>query len=329
MVTPVVVQGPLVPEPQFKLVANGKDITASVRPLLINLATTDDAKQESDTLTITLVWRPTLSPPHRGAVLELSLGWTDGPLAAVGRYVVDERQFDVAARTITLTGKGTPFNPAKDPKSQAPYGQIQSHRRFKWPSPTTLGAVVQAIAARNGLAVSLSPELSDVALSGLYQHGESDLHLLNRLARQHHAVLKINGGTLVFTHTLATTTPKGKALPQHTLHATHCSALSVRDGGREEGGSVVVKYRAPGQKKASTVSTGGGPGPTRRMKKVFATQDLATAAANSAFSYRARSLAVFSAGQGRKPSPVLGPSLPSATNRARPGLGSGLLLSEG
>jgi phage protein D len=270
------------PSPQFKLLADGKDVTPLVEPLLISLEATDDAKDESDSLNMALVWTPQLKPPKRGAVLELQLGWVGQPLATIGQYVVDERSFDCLEKTVSLTAKGTPFNTAKNPKTKALLGQMQSQRRFKWPSSSTLGDVLRTVAQRNGLSLSLSAELAPEPLGGLYQHGESDLHLLNRLAKQFHAVLKINGGTLVFFHTLAPKTPKGKALPQHTLSVSQCSALTVSDGGRNEGGSVVVKYRPTGQKKAQRVTVGGSAGPERRMKKVFSSQRQALAAANSA-----------------------------------------------
>jgi phage protein D len=247
--------------PAFKVVVNGRDITAILRPLLIELATTDDAQDDSDALELVLMRDPKLTIPERGALVELSLGWVNEGVKQVGRYVVDERAIDESAKTVILRCKATPFN------VNTQYKQMQSHKTQVWQA-STLGAVLKSIAQRNRLNDSISPELATIALTRFYQRQESDLHLVQRLAKQYHASFKINGGTLIFQAFNSSQTVKGQALPVHRYHLKDLDDVRYSDGGRGEGGSCVARYRLKNQKKAVEVSVGSGE-PVRRLKGVY------------------------------------------------------------
>lgn len=251
----------VVQTPAFKLLANGVDITATIKPYFLELSTVDDAKDDSDAFDLVLVRDSTLQIPNRGARLNLALGWEDAPLIRVGQYVVDEREIDEVAKTVVIRCKGTPFNVNQHHK------QMQSQKTQAWAS-NPLGVVVDSIAKRNGLSISISPSLASIPLTAFYQRHESDLHLLQRLARQYHASFKINGGTLIFQALGSPSTAKGVPLPLHRFNLKELSDCQYSDGGRGEGGSCVARYRLRSQKKSETVVVGQGD-PVRRLKGVY------------------------------------------------------------
>ena len=259
--------------PAFKLLVNGQDLTEKLKPLFVELSVTDDAKDDSDSLELVLVRTPALVIPHRGAIVEASLGSLETGLVRVGRYVVDEREIDEDSRLLVLRCKATPFN------GNASYKQIQSQRTQAWQAGT-LGVVIQSIAKRNGLNASISPALASLPLTAFYQRHESDLHLVQRLAKSNHASFKINGGSLIFQALGTSTTAKGQALPIHTFNAKEVQSLNYGDGGRGEGGSCVARYRSRTQKKADSIVVGSGD-PVRRLKGIFPSLSQAQQAASA------------------------------------------------
>ncbi|XVJ50888.1 MAG: hypothetical protein HEQ32_01880 [Vampirovibrio sp.] len=259
--------------PAFKLVVNGEDATEKTKPHFVEISVTDDAKDESDALELVLVRQPTLVIPQRGAILEASIGFLESGLIKVGRYVVDEREIDEDSRLVVLRCKGTPLN--TNPR----YKQMQSQKTQAWQAGT-LGVVLQSIAKRNGLNASISPSLAGIPMTAFYQRQESDLHLVQRLAKTNHATFKINGGSLIFQALGSLITPTGQSLPLHRFNAQEVSSLNYSDGGRGEGGSCVARYRSRTQKKAESISVGTGE-PVRRLKGVFPSLSQAQQAASA------------------------------------------------
>ena len=78
-------------QPDFKILADKQDITATIRDRLLSLRVTDEAGTKSDTVEIQLDDRDSkISWPRHGAELEVLLGYRSEGLVRMGHYVVDE-----------------------------------------------------------------------------------------------------------------------------------------------------------------------------------------------------------------------------------------------
>jgi len=76
--------------PQFKIIAEGVNITQQIQQRLISLRTTDESGMKSDCLSLELDDRDgKLELPRHGAKLSVSLGYEQTGLTKVGDYAVD------------------------------------------------------------------------------------------------------------------------------------------------------------------------------------------------------------------------------------------------
>ena len=89
--------------PDFRVIAEGADITAAIRRGLLSLSVTDEAGFTSDKTEIKLDDRDgKISMPRTGAKLEISLGYKETGLVNMGIYVVDEVTELVSKRPIQI-----------------------------------------------------------------------------------------------------------------------------------------------------------------------------------------------------------------------------------
>lgn len=255
----------------WQLFANGENITAKVKPLLLSLDVIDDVKDDSDQLSLQLALDERLKIPPRGTFLTLKVAGI-----TLGNYLVDTRNLSLPGQVLRLEASGTPFNenPEKSP--------LQTQRSRKWPESTTLKAVAESIAKASGLVAKLSPKLEAVTLKGVTQKQESDLNLLQRLSRENAAYFKINQGTLLLNHYDDPQTASGQTLPTQAFTYGEMMALDWSDDGRSEIKRVNATFRPPNEKtaKRETVSAGS-EDPTMTLKQTFASKAQAFRAAQA------------------------------------------------
>jgi hypothetical protein len=256
----------------WTLTANGVDITDSIRNIVEDITISDDAKDDSDQLSMMLALTPALQIPARGAFLSFS---ADG--VPLGNYLVDGRRLSTPAYSLTLEASGTPFN--QNGGKQSP---LQTQRTRKWPANTTLVNVLATIAKASGLASAVSPKLKTLNVEGLTQKDESDLHFIQRVSQDNGAYFKINGNTLVLHHYDDVVTANGQPLPTHTISELNTMGIDWQDGGRSEIGTVTAKWRDPKAKtaKSNTVTVGNDP-PSHALKQMFPTEAQAKQAAQA------------------------------------------------
>jgi len=179
--------------PDFRVIAEGADITAAIRRGLLSLSVTDEAGFTSDKTEIKLDDRDgKISMPRTGAKLEISLGYKESGLVNMGIYVVDEVTVESPPQSMTIRAHAADMR------------QVLKAPRTKTWGKITIGALVNTIAGEHGLTPRITPELTAFEIPHLIQTEESDLHLLTRLALAHDAVTKPVNGFLLFA-------PKGQA----------------------------------------------------------------------------------------------------------------------
>lgn len=199
--------------PAFRVSLDDNDITTSLEKRLISLTHTDNRGFEADQLDIELDDSDgLLQLPRRGAVLSLALGWRNEPLIVKGEFTVDEVEHSGSPDRLTVRGRSADFRETLNIK-----------RERSW-HETTVGAVVNEIAARHKLTAALGKELETKQVEHFDQTNESDGSFLMRLAKEYGAIAAIKNGSLLFIRQGQGKTASGKPLPVMTI------TRSVGDG---------------------------------------------------------------------------------------------------
>jgi phage protein D len=260
------------PKPAWRVTLDGRDLTAKLRPRLIDLSITSCREDTADQLDIRLDDADgRLAIPPRNAVLRVWLGW-DGELTDKGSFTVDEVEHGGAPDVLTLRARSA--NLRSDLRAQ----REQSYHA------TTCGAIVDELAGRNGLTPKCHPSLAGQAVDHIDQTNESDVNFLNRLGKRYDAVATIKAGALIFSPIGAGTTASGKPLPaititrasgdQHRWHAADRNAYS----------GVRARYQDVGAGKTGDVIAGTDNGKgLKTLRHTYATKANALRAARSEF----------------------------------------------
>jgi len=235
-------------QPIFRIYANSQEITAAVRDRLIELVVTDEAGIQSDELTLTLDDRrredgAIAELPRIGTVLTVSLGYAETNLVSLGRFIVDELEIRSPPATLSVSAKAADMvGPFRSPKTRS------------WDA-TTLGKLVEAIAAEHRYQAKIDPALGAIAVPHLDQTAESDMALLTRMAAKYDAVAKPVAGFLVLAKRGSIKTITGQVMPAIKLISSDLAEWRYRHSARKPGGSGSTK-EANTQKPPST-ATGG------------------------------------------------------------------------
>jgi phage protein D len=192
--------------PAYMLTLDGTDITQNFSDRLIGLTMTDNRGFEADQLDIELDDTDGLVElPPRGASLTLWLGWEGSALLNKGSFTVDEIEHRGAPDTLTIRGRSADFR-----------GTLNSRREQSW-HDTTLGVIVDTIAQRNKLTVSVAETLKAIAVPHIDQSQESDAAFLSRLADRNGASVSVKAGKLLFLKAGSGKVASGKSIPQMTV----------------------------------------------------------------------------------------------------------------
>ena len=175
--------------PAFRLVADGTDLTNEIADRLVSIRITDQAGQVSDSLEIVLDDREKRMPvPRQGAWLKVWLGYSSGGKLPVfmGTFAVDE---------VTLTGGKRSMTISATAAAAAPE-LVKQGRTQAWRN-TTLKQIVEAIAKRNGMQVTIKGAQGNIQIKHEDQTNETDQAFLTRLAERYKATIKPANGYLV------------------------------------------------------------------------------------------------------------------------------------
>ncbi|HEY0624658.1 contractile injection system protein, VgrG/Pvc8 family [Sphingomonas sp.] len=270
----------------FNAAAELLDITAKVRPRLISLTLTEKRGDEADQLEITLDDADgKLEMPKAGAVLKLQLGWAQGRdvtpgLVDKGSFKVDEVEHSGPPDQVRITARSADFT-----------SELKARREKSW-HDTTLGAIVNEIAGRNGLQGRCAAALASIQLKSFVQSRESDMALMRRLGREHDAVATIKGGSLILVPIGQGETATGKPLAEVTLRRRDGDRHSYRLAKRDDSTGATASWhdRKAAKKKQVTVGKADG---AKKLSRTYASEAQARAAAKAASGRAARQAATF------------------------------------
>ncbi|MEI8634703.1 contractile injection system protein, VgrG/Pvc8 family [Vibrio sp. PP-XX7] len=260
----------------FKVLANGKDITATIRPFFKSLTLTDEAGLESDHFELTLADDGKLAFPRQEATIEIYTGVDEQALTFRGSYTVNSVTLSSPEKTIILGGDAGDLG-----------GSFKSQRDFTW-QPTMLKTLVETVAARNGFNPSVSAQYASTTLQHYVQSGQSDADLVTQLAKEHGATMKVAEKKLIFFPRGDNQTVSGTQLPPVVVQLTDETeaTITLQGTGRFKAVEAFWQQVEKGQKQL--VRVGEAKGKTKKLSKIFSDAQTAKAAAQAALYHEQR-----------------------------------------
>ncbi|MET3051021.1 contractile injection system protein, VgrG/Pvc8 family [Pseudomonas alkylphenolica] len=218
-------------QPVFRLVADGKDITALINDRLLSLRTSDKPGMESDEFELRIDDRDgAVTLPARGAIVEVHLGYAGQTLTRLGRYTVDEVELSGPPDSIVIRGKASDMR-----------GTGKSTRSGSWEN-VALQQIVADIAARNGWQPACPVTLQ---VPRVDQLNESDFNFITRLARQYDCTAKVGDGTLLVLPRQAAQSASGKVLGTITISRGDVSRWQIRLADKGTHKAVQTRHQDP------------------------------------------------------------------------------------
>ncbi|MCW8199283.1 phage late control D family protein [Verminephrobacter aporrectodeae subsp. tuberculatae] len=211
--------------PDYSLSIDGRDITPLIDARLESLSLHECRGKESDQLDLILDDSDgAMQLPSKGAEIALRIGWAGHQLIDKGLFTVDEVEHSGAPDQVHIKARAANMR-----------ASLRTRREHSWHA-TTVGHIVQTIAARHGLTPRVDRRLADTQVEHLDQTNESDLNFLTRLADQHDALVTVKKDRLLFLPVNDTMTSKGESLEaiiitrmdgdQHRYHTADRGAYS-------------------------------------------------------------------------------------------------------
>ncbi|MGF7149421.1 hypothetical protein FHS96_003072 [Sphingomonas zeicaulis] len=258
----------------FSVTLDGRDLTDRIAPRLLSLSLSEKRGGEADTLELVVHDHDgAMAIPKTGARISVAIGWAQGRDVRVGvvnkgSFKVDEAEWSGPPDIITIRARSADFT--------SDY-RIRKEKSWK---DTTVGAIVTEIAGRNDLQPMIAPELASIAVPVLAQDGRSDMALVRALGRKHDAIATVKNGKLIFSPTGKATTSTGKPIPTATIRRSLGDGYSWRLAERDKYDGAEARYHDQDAAERKTVGAGG-EGKRKRLKKVYANEADAKAAAEA------------------------------------------------
>lgn len=243
--------------PQAQLTIDGMDVTMTIIPRMLSLRIQDEAGYASDSVELTIDDRGlAVALPAKGVKLGVWLGYKESGLYYKGEFTVDEVRHEGPPATIVITAKGADF-----------LESLKSRKTRSW-HETTLGVIVETIAAEHELTARVSPRFADEAIAHIDQTDESDLAFLTRLGKERDAIARPVNGYLLFVPKGEAKTASGLALTRLTLSPSDLKTWQYVQQERQNYNKVIAYWhdQTDGQKKEEVAGTGE---PVKTLRNTF------------------------------------------------------------
>lgn len=257
--------------PDYRVIADGADITRAIRERLMSMTISDEAGFKSDTCEITIDDRDgTIQFPKEGTKLVVSLGFVETGVVEIGAFSVDAVKLGGPIRTMTISAKAVDFTSVS--------GILKDMGYQTW-TGQTLEQVAQQVAQEAGLSASVAPSVGAVVLDHAAQTAESKINFLTRMVERYGGTLKVQDGKLVIAERHAGQTISGKPAASISIAPEDCVDWSVTIKGRTRYSAVTARFhdRAAAEEKKSRAGTEDGL--TYELPDIYPTEAEANAAA--------------------------------------------------
>ena len=238
----------MVKHPNFKLEANGEDITDVIRANLITLSFDDKEGSKSDEISFSV--SGIYAKPVFGDSLKLWLGYGED-LYLCGSFSVQTASRDYKNQTTEV--RATAVNFASPQKIK---------KRRSWENTTVFG-IARKIAAENKLAVKTSGQ--DQNIASVLQNDAGDLDFLYGLCFDYGFIMAVKNNTIVIAskdakgdETQTSNTPKNESLPKFILNLGELYSLEITEANRNSYGAVIVEWQDIEAGKTKSIKVGSG-----------------------------------------------------------------------
>lgn len=248
----------------YLMSVDGSDITQTLIDRVSRVTVTDCEGFASDVLEVELDDRGQfVQLPSVGDKIRCLLGFLErSPVPVMGDFVVDEVRLFGPPLTIAFTAKGADF---VNTSIKAPL--------IGGGDDVTLASLAQRIAAKHGLQPVIHPDAEQIQLWHIDQQTESDMALLERLARMRDWVLRLDAERLTLRPHASALPPSIQASsfspPLHRIDARSVTRYDYTTSARSRYGRVRAWYYDTDKGRRVPVDVeveGGGDGPTLDLR---------------------------------------------------------------
>ncbi|RXJ86962.1 phage late control D family protein [Arcobacter sp. CECT 8985] len=229
----------MVKNPGFMILANGKDVTATIQKNLKSLSFHDEVNEKADELNIKVGGE--FARPAYQDELKLYLGY-EQPYTYMGSFLVQTTTRD-NKHVLSISATGVNFTNTLKEKRDLTYEKI------------SVKDICKQVAARSG--IKLKSDFDDVFVVSQAQSNESDLHFLNRLAKEYNAIFNIKNNTLIFTQKIKDE-KKNDDLPEYTINADNCVSYSIKHSNKTLYKSCKSTWHDTKENKTQSITVGSG-----------------------------------------------------------------------
>lgn len=174
--------------PIAEIKVNGQAVASIFNERLISVTITDKEGVTSDTISCDLNdGLPFAKIPRKGDIITASLGYKETGMAYFGSFTADDPEVRCLPYGMSINGKGANVR-----------DQAKQHRSRHW-DQKTVKDIVSEIAGENSLSPVIDGEVGAHLYEWFGQQDESDLHVVERLARRHGALFSVKDGKLIFS----------------------------------------------------------------------------------------------------------------------------------
>ena len=273
----------MIKTPVCIITANNKPLNELISSRIISVTVTDNRANEADELSIVLDDSDgALELPKRGVKLNCKMGYLGEDIHDKGDFVVDETEWSGTPDLITVKASSANF------KSKIKEAKSKSYHRKKF------GEIASEVAKNHELTLVMTADLKAINLAHVDQTNESDLNLLQRLAKQNGAEMAVKKDRLLIFKAGSAKTASGKNLPAITLTRNDGDQFRYSEQDRESDHTgVSASYQDTGKAKREK-AVSGEKGKVKHLKGTFANKEEAERASKAKMAEIKRQMAKFS-----------------------------------
>lgn len=273
----------MIKTPVCIITANNQPLNVLISSRILSVTVTDNRANEADELSIVLDDSDgALELPKRGVKLNCKMGFLGEDIHDKGDFVVDETEWSGTPDLITVKASSANF------KSKIKEAKSKSYHRKKF------GEIAAEVAKNHELTLVMTADLKAINLAHVDQTNESDLNLLQRLAKQNGAEMAVKKDRLLIFKAGSAKTASGKDLPAITLTRNDGDQFRYTEQDRESDHTgVSASYQDTGKAKREK-AVAGEKGKVKHLKGTFANKEEAERASKAKMAEIKRQMAKFS-----------------------------------
>lgn len=240
----------MVKTPRYLIYINGTESTNLIYDKLISMTLTDNANNESDELEI-VVSGNFIRPKYQDEI-KIYLGY-GLDISFVGLFKVQSTSKNFTQLSIRATS--VDFSDNFKVKRNITYEHL------------SIKQIAEQIASKHQL--KLKSDYHDLYILSQAQSNESDMHFLNRLAKEYNAIFNVKNDTLYFMKKIKEQN-KSDELPRYFIDVNHCQDISIEYSNTTMYGSCEVSWHDTKENKTfKTIYPQNGGEPVLKFKSSF------------------------------------------------------------